>query len=78
MDATASGLPPEVDVDQARPYVIEMLDALRRQREAFLVNRHRYVLLARQYGLTLDEIAEVLGMSQGGVRYIIDAGDGAA
>jgi DNA-directed RNA polymerase specialized sigma24 family protein len=78
MDATQSGLPPSVEPDQARPYVAEMLDALRRQREAFLVNRHRYVLLARKYGLTISEIAEYLGMSESGVRYVIDSADGAA
>lgn len=72
MDATHSGLPPTVGPDQARPYVIEMLDALRRQHEAFHINRHHYVLLARRYGLTFADIAEYVGMSASGVRYIID------
>lgn len=76
MDVTHSGLPPTVEPDQARPYVIEMLDAIRRQREALHVNRHRYVLLARKYGLTFADIAETLGMSESGIRYIVDMADG--
>lgn len=72
MNVTQSGLPSTVEPDEARPYVVEMLDALRRQHEAFHVNRHHYVLLARKYGLTFAEIAEYVGMSASGVRYIVD------
>lgn len=65
-------LPPTVEPDQARPYIVEMLDALRRQGEAFHVNRNHYVLLARKYKLTFAEIGEYVGLSPSGVRYIVD------
>lgn len=63
--------PPTVEPDQARPHVIGMLDDLRRQREAYQVHQPRCVLLARKHGLTLAEIAEYIGMSESGVRYVI-------
>lgn len=71
MQPTQNGLLPSTEPDQARPYVIDMLDSLRRQREAYQVNRHRCLLLARKHGLTLAEIAEYIGMSESGVRYVI-------
>lgn len=75
MDATCSGLPTSVEPDEARPHIIDMLDALRRQYESIRISRHYYVLLARKYGLSFSEIAEHVGMSASGVRYIAESND---
>jgi DNA-directed RNA polymerase specialized sigma24 family protein len=72
----ADGAQPTVDPDQARPYVIDMLDALRRQREAYQINQPRYMLLARKYGLSDAEIADAIGMSEGGVRRALNRAAG--
>lgn len=75
MHATSSPVPPSVEPDEARPHIIDMLDALRRQHESIRISRHYYVLLARKYGLSFAEIAEHVGMSASGVRYIAESDD---
>ncbi|WP_147265916.1 sigma factor-like helix-turn-helix DNA-binding protein [Nocardia puris] len=62
--------------DEARPHIVEMLDALRRQEEALRVSKPRYMVLARKHGLSEAEIAELLGMSESGVRAAIRRADG--
>ncbi|MGI5223018.1 sigma factor-like helix-turn-helix DNA-binding protein [Nocardia sp. CA-290969] len=60
-----------VSPDEARPYIVDMLDSIRRQQESLNVNRPRYMLLAREYGLKHAEIAEALGMTESGVRQAV-------
>jgi|SRR5690606_7417742 len=69
--ATQLGNPGPVDQDEARPYIVDMLDSIRRQQEALNVNRPRFMLLARRYGLKHAEIAELLGMTESGVRQAV-------
>lgn len=69
--ATQLGNTSPVDQDEARPYIVDMLDSIRRQQEALNVNRPRYMLLARKYGLKHAEIAELLGMTESGVRQAV-------
>lgn len=64
-------MPSPVSQDDARNYLVEMLDALRRQEEALHVNKPRYMLLARRYGFKHAEIAELLGMTPSGVRQAV-------
>jgi DNA-directed RNA polymerase specialized sigma24 family protein len=54
--------------DEARPYIVDMLDNLRRQQESLDVNKPRFMALARRYGFEHAEIADLLGMSESGVR----------
>ncbi|OMC00335.1 hypothetical protein A5733_04285 [Mycobacterium sp. NS-7484] len=53
-----------------------MLDTLRRQQETLLANKPRYMLLARRYGFADAEIAELLGMTESGVRKAIRRTEG--
>ncbi|MEV0367550.1 sigma factor-like helix-turn-helix DNA-binding protein, partial [Nocardia fusca] len=69
--ATQLGKPSPVSRDEARPHIVDMLDSIRRQQEALNVDRPRYMLLARKYGLKHREIAELLGMTESGVRQAV-------
>ncbi|MBF6363185.1 hypothetical protein IU436_20265 [Nocardia farcinica] len=60
-----------VSTDEARPHLVEMLDSLRRQREQLAASIPRYITFAANYGLRPAEIADVLGMSESGVRKVI-------
>ena len=66
-----SPLRESISLDEARPYIVDMLDSIRRQQEALDVNRPRFMLLARKYGLRHREIAELLGMTESGVRQAV-------
>lgn len=57
--------------EEAQKRVIETLDALRKQGESYLINKPRWMLIARAYGLSHAEIAVVLGMSEGAVRQAV-------
>ncbi|MGW4119861.1 hypothetical protein [Nocardia sp. NPDC004711] len=61
---TTTELPADLSPDEARVYVVTMLDACRKAEQAAALNKIRYVLLARRYGLTLAEIGEYLDMSK--------------
>ena len=63
MDATH-----DLSPDDARPHIVDMLDAARKQEQACAINKARYMLLARRHGISVAEIAELLDMSQPGVR----------
>jgi len=65
---TIPDLPRSVDPDDAQRYIIGMLDGLRKQGELYRINKPRYMMLARKYGLKNAEIAIVLGMSEEAVR----------
>lgn len=67
---------PTVSPDEARPFIVDMLDTLRRQEETLAVNKPRFMLLARRYGLEFAEIAELLGMSESGVRQAVARAEG--
>lgn len=60
-----------ISSDDARPHVVEMLDAIRKQEQACALSKSRYMILARRYGLPVSDIAELLGMSEQGVRKAI-------
>jgi hypothetical protein len=68
---TIPDLPSSVDPENAQRYIIGMLDDLRKQGELYRINKPRYMLLARRYGLKNAEIAIVLGMSEEAVRQAI-------
>ena len=65
---TIPDLPPGVAEDDAQAYIIGALDDLRKQGELYRINKPRWLLIARKYGLSYEEIAVVLGMSEGAVR----------
>ena len=69
--ATQLGSSSPLSQDEARPYIVDMLDSIRRQQEALDVNRPRFMLLARKYGLRHREIADLLGMTESGVRQAV-------
>lgn len=58
----------ELSLNEARPHIVDMLDAVRKQEQACALNKSRYMLLARRYKLPFAEIAELLDMSEQGVR----------
>lgn len=57
--------------EEAQKRVIETLDSIRKQGESYLINKPRWMLIAREYGLSHAEIAVVLGMSEGAVRQAV-------
>jgi len=57
--------------EEAQSRVIETLDSIRKQGESYLINKPRWMLIAREYGLSHAEIAVVLGMSEGAVRQAV-------
>ncbi len=62
MDATH-----ELSPDEARPHIVEMLDAIRKEEQAVALNKSRYIVFARRHKFTFAEIAELLDMSEQGV-----------
>lgn len=65
---TLPDLPPSVAEDDAQAYIVGELDALRKMGELYNINKPRWLLIARKYGLSYAEVAVVLGMSEGAVR----------
>jgi len=61
--------------DRLRKWAIVFLEKTREQGEAFRRNRVIYASLARSYGLTNQQIADTLGLTEGRVRQIIADGD---
>lgn len=68
MSLTIPDLPPDMAEDDAQAYIVGALDALRKQGESYHRNKPRWLLIARKHGLSYEEIAVVLGMSEGAVR----------
>lgn len=56
---------------EARTHLVQMLDEVRRRQDQLTVNRARYLVLARRYGMTHAEIGEAVGMSASGVKKAI-------
>lgn len=57
----------ELSPDEARPYIVDMLDAIRKEEQAVALNKSRYIVFARRHHFTFAEIAELLHMSEQGV-----------
>lgn len=63
-----SRLNPSMTPDEARPYIVDMLDDIRKQEQRCALSKARLILLARRYEFPFAEIAELLDMSEQGVR----------
>lgn len=72
LSLTIPDLPPEVAEDDAQAYIVGVLDDLRKMGESYHINKPRWMLTARKYQLSYEEIAVVLGMSEGAVRRAIN------
>jgi DNA-directed RNA polymerase specialized sigma24 family protein len=59
---------PSLTPDEARPYIVDMLDDIRKQEQRCALGKAQCILLARRYDLPFAEIAELLDMSEQGVR----------
>ncbi|MFE2994233.1 sigma factor-like helix-turn-helix DNA-binding protein [Nocardia sp. NPDC059246] len=64
-------LPADLTPDEARTYVVTVLDAVRKAEQTNALHKVMYMGLGRRYGLSFAEIAECLGMSESGVRRAI-------
>lgn len=68
LSLTIPDLPPEVAEEDAQRYIIGVLDDLRKLGESIQINKPRWLIIARRYGLSFEEMAVVLGMSEAAVR----------
>ena len=65
-----------VPARDARNYLTDALDSLRRTEEAVRTDKPRFMMLARRFGFTNVEIGELLGITEAAVRGAIKRAKG--